>query len=188
MNKNKNTKGLTFIEVIITVTLLTIVSLFLLQKIRDYNERMDLELATRKIQHIFLNYTNKSFYEKNRYILEINNVNHKIIIKKIDDTIVEEHNLPEKVYYEIPYDNKRNPIFKVQTNRNGNLNKAFTLYIFGYKKNVKKRLAFYIFQKEKVLKINSYTNKNVVNINYENILEYHYSSNGQNRIGWEEEI
>lgn len=61
------------------------------------------------------------------------------------------------------------------------------MYIFGYSNQVENRVAFYTFQKERVLKINIYLNRDVKDVNYENILNYHYSQNGQNRIGWMEE-
>ncbi|MGL4970201.1 MAG: hypothetical protein ACRC45_01040 [Cetobacterium sp.] len=48
-------------------------------------------------------------------------------------------------------------------------------------------MAFYTFQRERVLKINTYLNIGVKNVNYNNILEYHYSSEGEGKIGWEEE-
>ena len=46
------------------------------------------------------------------------------------------------------------------------------MYIFGYSNQVENRVAFYTFQKERVLKINIYLNRDVKDVNYENILNY----------------
>jgi hypothetical protein len=187
MNINKKNKGLTFLETIASVAIILIVSSFLFYKIIDYNEKKDLQISRHLIQNIFMKYTNKSFYQKIRYLLEIDLKNKILIIKNQNNEVIEEINLPLKLKYEIPYENVRNPYFKVETTKTGNLSKAFTFYIFGYKEQVENRIAFYTFQKEKILKLNVYLNQSVKNIYYKNIIEYHYSQNGQNRIGWVEE-
>lgn len=148
---------------------------------------MDLEKSRRIIQTFFIKYTMRSLYEKSKYQIEIDMLNKNLNVKKLNSEIIEKLYLPEKLKYEIIYDNSRNQKFKVDTTKNGNLSKAFTMYIFGYSNQVENRVAFYTFQKERVLKINIYLNRDVKDVNYENILNYHYSQNGQNRIGWMEE-
>lgn len=187
MNKNMKNKGLTFLETIASVAIIFLVSSFFMYKIIKYNEKMDLELGRYTIQSFFIKYINKSFYEKRRYFIEIGTAEKYITIKDFEEKEIEKIYLPPKLKYEIPYENKRNIKFKLETTPTGNLSKAFTMYIFGYKNQVENRLAFYIFQKEKVLKINTYLNKNVKDINYNNILDYHYSKEGEDRIGWIEE-
>ena len=187
MNKNKKNKGLTFLETIACVAIIFIVSSFLFYKIIKYNEKMDLESSRRIIQSFFIKYTVKSMYEKNKYYIEIDMINKNLNIKKLNSEIIERVYLPKKLKYEIIYDSNRNKNFKVDTTKNGNLSKAFTMYIFGYNNQVENRIAFYTFQKEKVLKINIYLNRDIKDINYDNILNYHYSQDGQNRVGWMEE-
>lgn len=187
MNKNKKNKGLTFLETIVCVAIIFIVSSFLFYKIIKYNEKIDLEKSRRIIQTFFIKYTLRSIYEKNKYQIEIDMLNKNLNVKKLNSEIIEKVSLPEKLKYEIIYDNSRNQKFKVDTTKTGNLSKAFTIYIFGYNNQVENRIAFYTFQKEKVLKINIYLNRDVKNINFDNILKYHYSQEGQNRIGWMEE-
>ncbi|WP_448820322.1 hypothetical protein [Cetobacterium sp.] len=187
MNKNNKNKGLTFLETIACVAIIFIVSSFLFYKKIKYNEKMDLERSRRIIQAFFIKYTVRSLYEKNKYQLEINMLDKNLTVKKLNTDVIEKVYLPEKLKYEIIYDNRRNQNFKVDTTKNGNLSKAFTMYIFGYTGQVENRVAFYTFQKEKVLKINIYLNRAVKEINYDNILKYHYSQDGQNRVGWMEE-
>lgn len=187
MNKNKKNKGLTFLETIACVAVIFVVGSLLFFKIIKYNEKMDLEKSRRIIQTFFVKHTVKSLYEKNKYQIEIDMQDKYLIAKKINGEVTEKVYLPEKLKYEIVYDNSRNPKFKVDTTKNGNLSKAFTMYIFGYKDQVENRVAFYTFQKEKVLKINIYLNRAVKEINFNNILNYHYSQDGQNRVGWMEE-
>lgn len=187
MNKIKKTKGLTFLETIATLAIISGVSLFLFVKISNDSERKDLEKSRRIFQEIFFRYSRKSFYEKKVFKIEIHLVDKKIIIKNFSKEILEETNLPNRLKYEIIYANMRHKIFNLETTKDGNLSKAFTIYNFGYKGDVQNRIAYYTFQKEKILKINTYLNKNVKNITYENILNYHYSTEGQNRTGWIEE-
>ncbi|MGL5671199.1 MAG: hypothetical protein ACRDDQ_07945, partial [Cetobacterium sp.] len=75
-------------------------------------------------------------------------LNKNLNVKKLNSEIIEKLYLPEKLKYEIIYDNSRNQKFKVDTTKNGNLSKAFTMYIFGYSNQVENRVAFYTFQKE----------------------------------------
>ncbi|WP_418964960.1 hypothetical protein [Cetobacterium sp.] len=187
MNKNKKNKGLTFLETIACVAIIFSVSSFLFYRVIKYNEKMDLEMSRYLIQTFFLEYTNRSMYENRVYSIELNTLEKYIVVKKTDTDEIERVYLPKKLKYEIPYDNVRNPKFKVDTTKNGNLSKAFTLYIFGYGDQVENRLAFYIFQKERVLKINVYLKSTLKGINYSNILDYHYSQEGENRVGWIEE-
>lgn len=187
MNKNKKNKGLTFLETIAGVAIIFIVSSFLFYKIIKHNEKMELEKSRRIIQTFFVKYTLRSLYEKNVYQIEINLLDKNLNVKKLKNEIIEQISLPKKLKYEIIYDNNRNKKFKVDTTKNGNLSKAFTIYIFGFNNQVENRVAFYTFQKEKVLRINVYINRALKNINYENILNYHYSQDGQNRVGWMEE-
>ncbi|WP_297597835.1 hypothetical protein [uncultured Cetobacterium sp.] len=187
MNKIKKTKGLTFLETIITLVIISGVSFFLFIKISKDNEKKDLEKSRRIFQELFFRYSRKSFYENKIFKIDIHLVDKKVVIKTFSKDVLEEIKLPQKIKYEIIYGNMRHRIFNIETTKNGNLNKAFTLYNFGYKGDVQNRIAFYVFQKEKILKINTYLNNNIKNINYENILNYHYSADGQNRIGWIEE-
>lgn len=186
MNKNIKSKGLTFLETIVVVTIIFIVSSFLFVKIIKINEKLDLEKNRKIFQVVVSKYSIQSFYSKERYLIELNFVEKEIKVKK-NNTVIETLSLSKKLNYEIPYNKIRNPQFSFETTKTGNLSKAFTLYIFGYNNQVENRLAFYTFQREKILKINTYLNKSLEGINYNNILDYHYSSEGEGKIGWKEE-
>ena len=53
----------------------------------------------------------------------------------------------------------------------------YTSYIFNKEKKVRYKLSFYGFDRSKFLKINSYRKKNNNEINYNNIADYHKSTN-----------
>ncbi|MGL4652990.1 MAG: hypothetical protein ACRCZH_07990 [Cetobacterium sp.] len=186
MNKNIKNKGLTFLETVVVVTIIFIVSSFLFIKIIKINEKLDLEKNRKIFQVTLSKYSIKSIYRKERYLIEFDFLEKEVRVKK-NNILIETLNLSKKLNYEIPYNKIRNPKFIFETTTTGNLSKAFTLYIFGYNNQVENRLAFYTFQRERVLKINTYLNIGVKNVNYNNILEYHYSSEGEGKIGWEEE-
>lgn len=186
MNKNTKNKGLTFLETIVVVTIILIVSSFLFVKIIKSNEKFDLEKDRRLLQITFSKYSMKSLYLKEKYLIELDFLEKEVRIKR-NNFLVEKLFLSKKLNYEIPYNRSRNPKFNVETTITGNLSKAFTLYIFGYRDQVENRLAFYTFQREKILKINTYLNMNVKGVTYENIIQYHYSTEGEERVGWKEE-
>lgn len=187
MKKKPKEKGLTFLETIAVLVIISVVSLFLFVKISKINEKKDLDMASKTIQEIFFRYSRKSFYKREKYKIDLYLDEKVISVSSIRHSDKEKLELPKKLKYEIIYDQKRNKIFKVETTTNGNLSKAFSIYIFGYGDGLKRKIALYIFQEEKILKINSYINKRIKNINYENIKDYHYSEENKNLEGWDME-
>ncbi|MGL4989419.1 MAG: hypothetical protein ACRC5F_09305 [Cetobacterium sp.] len=186
MNKIIRNKGLTFLETIASLAIIFVVSSFLYIKINKINEKLDLEKNRRIIQMIFFKYIDKSSYENEKYRIELDFIEKNLIIKK-NKIEIEKILLPRKLKYEIPYDRKRNPKFILETTNTGNLSKSFTIYVFGYKEQVENRISFYTFKKQRYLTINTYLNISLKNINYNNILEYHYSEEGEERNGWQKE-
>lgn len=187
MKKKQNIKGLTFLETITALVIISIVSLFLFVKISKINEKKDLERASKIVQEVFFRYSRKSFYQRENFKMDIFLLEKKIVVKTDKNKEIEKLILPPKLKYEIIYEKTRTKIFKVDTTKDGNLSKAFTIFIFGYSGKVEYRISFYIFQEEKILKINVYLNNNVQHVNYENILEYNYSKENKNLVGWTEE-
>ncbi|MGL5984115.1 MAG: hypothetical protein ACRCZ1_02460, partial [Cetobacterium sp.] len=114
MNKIIRNKGLTFLETIASLAIIFVVSSFLYIKINKINEKLDLEKNRRIIQMIFFKYIDKSSYENEKYRIELDFIEKKLIIKK-NRIEVEKILLPKKLKYEIPYDRKRNPKFIVET-------------------------------------------------------------------------
>lgn len=187
MYKNKKAKGLTFLETMAAIAIISSVSLFFYIKINKINEKKDLDMAKKLIQNIFSKYSTESIYLKKRYKIEIHLVDKKIKIRDSMHKLIELIYLPKKLKYEVIYKNHGNITFLVETTINGNLSKAFTLYTCDYKDLAQSRIAFYTFQNERILKINSYINITAGNIKYENLSKYHYSNDGINRKGWLEE-
>lgn len=185
MNRLKN-KGLTYIETIVMLTIICLVSLFLFKKIINYNEQMEIQTNRHIIQTVISKYANQSFYNRKRYIININLIEKFIDIKNDRNIIIEHKELSKKLLFVIPYKMNKAVDFIVDITPTGNMSKAFTIYIFGYDRKVKNKISFFIFQKAQILKINTYTNKNL-DITYDNIIDYHYSSKGNSKTGWREE-
>lgn len=139
-----------------------------------------------KIGNTFKFYSRKSKIERKRYGLNIflREKNIEILNSK---TCVEKVELPSKLYYEIVYNGVRTDKFEVETTKNGNLSKSFTMYIFNTKDEIALRISFYTFEEERLLKINIYKNRSVRKILRSEIVKYHYSEEAQNRVGWEKE-
>ncbi|MGL5245929.1 MAG: hypothetical protein ACRC7R_12205, partial [Sarcina sp.] len=82
MNKNIKSKGLTFLETIVVVTIIFIFSSFLFIKIIKINEKLDLEKNRKIFQVIVSKYSIQSFYSKERYLIELNFIEKEIRVKK----------------------------------------------------------------------------------------------------------
>lgn len=177
-------RGMTFLETITSLVIVSLGSLFLYMNISKILEERDLELARLTIVKTFIDYTEKSSRDKNIYKLDIVLDKKRIEVKNFLDKEIERIYLPENLFYEVVYDRKKYEVFETQTTREGNLSKAFTLYIFNKNKKVRNRLGFYTFSSSKIFKINIYINKSAGEIDLNEIITYHYSEDGQNRKGW----
>ncbi|WP_297404292.1 hypothetical protein [uncultured Cetobacterium sp.] len=184
MINNKKAKGLTFLETIATIAIISSVSLFFYIKLNKFEEKRDLEISRRLIKNTIYKYTLQSVFSKERYKLEIYLIDKKIDIKGENYKIIESIHLPKKLKYEIIYKYQGGLVFNVETTPNGNLSKAFTIYICDYNNLVQNRISFYTFQIEKILKINSYINFSAGKIKYIELPYYHYSEDSKNRKGW----
>lgn len=170
----------------IVIILLTVSTISILGGIK-FSENRETEAlfqAKEKIRNVFLFYTKQSYLDKTQKYMDIYLDSKKIEVVSFLNKKEAEIFLPKELFYEVVYDHTKKKIFTIQTTRNGNLSKAFTLYIFGKSSVAKLRISFYTFQTDKFLKINIYKNVNAKKAIRENIIDYHYSEEGQNREGW----
>lgn len=173
MKKREYTLGFSLIEISIALFLLSSIFLIVFYRVNINNERIELELTTKKIDSFVNKYTTTAHYQKKNFNLEID-LKEKSFLLKDNNRVIDKLNLSPKLSYEIVFDKKRNPLFNIEITKNGNMSRAFTLYIFGYRKQLENKLTFFTFQKERILKINIYKVNNLEGVNYTNILEYHY--------------
>ncbi|MGL4970202.1 MAG: hypothetical protein ACRDB6_08920 [Cetobacterium sp.] len=82
MNKNIKNKGLTFLETVVVVTIIFIVSSFLFVKIIKINEKLDLEKNRKIFQVTLSKYSIKSIYTKERYLIEFDFLEKEVRVKK----------------------------------------------------------------------------------------------------------
>lgn len=183
INSNKK-NGLTFVETVLVLLTVSTITILGGIKLSQNREKEALFEAKEKIRNTFLFYTKKSYLEKEKKYIDIYLNNKKIEIVSFSNKKEAEIFLPRELFYEVVYDYTKKEIFTVQTTKNGNLSKAFTLYIFGKNGVAKLRISFYTFQTDKFLKINIYKNESSEKATRENIINYHYSEEGQNREGW----
>lgn len=188
MLKNKK-NGFTFLEVIVTLGILGILLSLGLINYRAIEEYLSLKESSNKIVSIYYYYTNKAMVDGK--MVQIKNFlkEKRIEIYYLGNpNKIEKLELSKKLKYVVVYENKKLDYMESKTNRWGNLNNSFTIYIFGKNNLAKYRIAFYNYQISKILKINIYKNISASNATYENIVNYHYSMEGENHIGWEKEI
>lgn len=182
MKRVKKRLGFTLTEVIVTLLVISSIFFSIFYIARKDSNKMELDLTMKRIESFFSKYSIKAHYTKNTILIDFE-LNKKIVIAKEEGRIVERLKLSQKLNYEIVFDKKRNPNFQVEITRNGNLSRSFTLYILNLKNRLEKKITFYTFQKEKVLKINLYTKNR--EIEYTDILDYHYNTS---KVGdWKEE-
>lgn len=181
MEKNK---GYSLIETVIVVAIILIFSGTGIIKYRNLKENRALLEAKVKIEDIYGRYAEASFDSGELYKIEIDYRKKQIQIKNNKEEIIEKHKLPEDIRYATPYNGQKEDFVRTTTTRNGNLSDSFTIYLFDYGGLAKYRIAFYIYQKSQLLKINTYYNRSAKDALYENIVNYHTSSAGQNHMGW----
>lgn len=164
---------------------------FIYVKYRNIKEQRDIERAVNIFETAIHKYSSLAIGNKKLYDFEINysEKSLKVFTAKKSVTgveLVEEYELPEKLKYATPYDNKCKEDIDVYATLNGNLSHAFSVYIFDYSGLAKYRVAFYTFNQNKLIKINLYKNINAGKIRYEDILQYHKSEEKVG-AGWKRE-
>lgn len=189
----KKNRGILLAEAVIFISIIFTLTFFIYTKYRSINEQRDIEKAVNIFETIVYKYSSKSLRDKKIYDFEINYNTKTVKVLGMEITggknqVIEEFKLPEKLNYATPYDNKLIDIVKMNSTLHGNLSKSFSIYIFGYSNTVKYRTAFYIYQQNKLLKINLYRNISAGKIKYEDILDYHYERD-ENAVGagWKKE-
>lgn len=180
-------KGITLIETIIILFIVSIISLLSFIRVERYLEEKEIVRAKLLFQTLFSKYSKQSYYSGDIFTIKIYLEAKKIEVYKSTE-LKEKIVLPRELSYRIVYDRERQKIFTFQTTEQGNLSKSFTIYIFDKKNKARIRIALYIFQEDRILKINTYRNSNAKGITLDNIIEYHYSEKGEKRDGWKEEF
>lgn len=193
MSKNKYSKGMTYLEVLVVISIIGFLTIGSYLQYIKVLEMVDLKDAKLKIVETYSLCAIKSLdlqqsfkvdlFMKEKYIdTEL------VLVGNIDKIEKKEKiQLPKKLRYATVYDNSVLTEIRAKTTITGNLNKSFTVYIFDYKDLAKYRIAFYIYQTNKFLQVNIYENINASGATYSNIEKYHKSSEGQNHIGWQKE-
>jgi type II secretory pathway pseudopilin PulG len=183
----KRDRGYSLVETVVVIAIFFIFLSIGSIKYRNLKETRSLLEGKIKIQDTFQRYVDLSFDSNTIYELEIDFKAYTIVIRdSIKREMIERVNLPSDINYATPYDGIKKDKFKTTTTKNGNLSDSFTIYLFDYKKKARYRVAFYIYQKNQILKINTYINISA-EANYDEIVTYHESNSGQNHIGWEKE-
>ena len=184
----KRKKGIISLEIIVSLFIISILISLTYIKFQNINEKKDIERAVGIFQTLIYKYSNKSLLLKKTYNIEINHKQKIINVKDIQNKVVEEIKLPEKLKYMTPYDKVIVKQMEFNTTISGNLSKSFSVYIFNYSDEAEYRIAYYSFQQSRILKINSYRNINAGKIKCDEILRYHYEADeNEARKGWQKE-
>lgn len=177
-------KAFSFIELLITISILSLLTFFFHIKYENYKEQSNLYEAKIQIVNTLSKYRDLSYYNNRSYHITFNFLQKYISISKISNDKKDIIPLPSSLNYKIITKKGDTNFFITTITPNGNFSDAFSIYIFDYENIAQYRLGFYTFSQIKYLLINTYRNQNVIDANLENISTYHDSSNGKNHIGW----
>ena len=168
-------KAFSTFEIILSILIFSILLNIAFLKYKEFKELRDINEAKTKITEAFYLVSTTSLKQKRKQELELDLSAKKIVIS--DKTLQSQDiELPKNlIYYNTYTSNLKN--FKFSFTKNGNISKSFSIYIFNKEKKVRYKLSFYGFDRSKFLKINSYRKKNNNEINYNNIADYHKSTN-----------
>lgn len=167
-----NKKGFYLINIIIIISIFLIIFNFGYFVIKDFNEKRDLETAKIEIFENINNLGYKAFLTSKTYYITFD-YSKKIIIIKNYRKIIQIIKLPKRLKYVSLYDNEHKKAIKAKITKNGNINKAFSIYIFDSKGLARYRISFYSFDIIKYLKINVYKNMSDKSAKYNSIISYH---------------
>lgn len=181
--KYKN-KAFSFIELLITISILSLLTLLFYIKYENYKEKNSIYEAKIKIVNTLSKYRDLSYYNNCSFYITFNFSQKYISISKISNDEDDIIPLPKSLNYKIITKKGDTNSFVTTMTPNGNFSDAFSIYIFDYKDLAQYRLGFYTFSQIKYLLINIYRNQNVADATIQNISNYHNSSNGKNHIGW----
>ncbi len=187
-NFRKNNKGIMLAETAAVLGLIIIIISFVFVKYRNINEQKDIERAVNIFETVIYKYSAKSLNNKKSYLIDIDYTKKTITVRDYTGKeLFEKINLPEKISYAAPYDRVLAKEMNLNTTVNGNLSKSFSVYICNYSQKAEYRVAFYNFQQSRILRINVYRNINAGDIEYKDILDYHYKDENESREGWRKE-
>lgn len=177
-------RAFSFIELIITISILSLLTFFLHIKYENYKEQNNLYEAKIQIVNTLSKYRDLSYYNNCSYYITFDFIQKYISISTISNNKKDIIIIPSSLKYKIITKKGNTNFFITSITPNGNFSDAFSIYIFDYKNIAQYRLGFYTFSQIKYLLINIYRNQNVTEATLDNISNYHNSSNGKNHIGW----
>lgn len=181
--KYKN-KAFSFIELLITLSILSLLTLFFYIKYENHKEKNNLYEAKIKIVNTLFKYRDLSYYNNCSYCITFNFSQKYISVSDFSNEKDDVISLPNSLNYKIITSKGNTNFFITTITPNGNFSDAFSVYIFDYKGLAQYRLGFYTFLQIKYLLINVYHNHRVIDATIQNISNYHNSANGKNHVGW----
>lgn len=178
-------EGFTLIEMVAAVAIISILSGFTYIGYGYFQEEILIQRAHAQVIGTVKRYREKAFYGNQNYRFTVD-CSKKILL--VEDTILlkilERIELPEKLRYKLSLSESQLGV-TADITIDGNMSRAFTLYIFGRSSTARSRIAFYTFSQLKYLTVNLYRNISAKDATYENLINYHGTSASQNLIGWE---
>lgn len=178
-------EGFTLIEMVAAIAIISILSGLTYAGYGYFHEEILLQKAHAQIIGTVKRYREKAFYETHNYRISIDCTQKRLVVEdSILGKTLERVELPEKLRYKLSLSESQLGVMTDIT-FNGNMSRAFTLYIFGRDRAARSRIAFYTFSQLKYLTVNLYKNISVKDVTYENLINYHETSASQNLIGWE---
>lgn len=172
----KKNKGFSYIEIIVTITLILGISYLSIFYYTKFQEKRDIQKAKTLILNVFSEYTVKAFDKEDDFQIKIEHFQKKIIVSdywKEKEQIF----LPKKLRYSSVFNNEKVEKLEVRITEHGNITPSFSIYIFGYDDIVKYRISFYGFDKIRFMKINVYKNLSDRRWTYKNLMIYHKKFN-----------
>lgn len=174
-NVNNKTQAFTFIEVIISILILSLLLNFTFIKYQNIKEKQAILEAKLKINDAFFYSSLNSLQSHDISTIKLDLTKKQITILNQFQKKIKQFNLPKNlIYYSTSNSHLRT--FNINFTKNGNIAKSFSIYIFNKKNYVKYKISFYGFDKSKFLKINNYKHIGK-NIHYSEIYNYNNFTN-----------
>lgn len=182
--KDYKEKGSFLIEILVTISIALLFFNFLFMKYNTVKEKEEVRRAVHIFETTIHRYSIKSLGTQKNFYINFNYNNKTITIKDVlNETVFEEIKLPKKPSYLTVFQGCLQRNIKFYIKHNGNLSKAFSVYIFDGKGKVNYRVSYYIFQQSHILKINTYKYIGKKEITSKNLIKFHYKEDSKD-INW----
>lgn len=172
VKNRKKEKGFSLVEIVMTITIFSVISYFAFIQIQKLRENREFLLGKTLLTETFYLYSQKALLSGEIYSVKIDYLEKKIEIIDSKNNCFEKIKLPKNISYITVYNKKIVENLEIKITKTGNVSPSFSIYLFDRGNQVRYRITVLGFSMIKLLDMNIYRPVKSLKIDYENIIDY----------------